>query len=256
MGSTIINPSDNGLEVAKGNVDGTTGFYSLGERSSVGTTATGEDVWEGTATTIPEPPDVGEQMTLVSTMAADDIDSGTGIQTVRIEYLDATGAEQTEDVDLEGVTTVNTMATDIRFVNAIYAVAVGSGGVAAGIITIYKLATPATVYNMIAVGGNMSMVTNRMIPLAKSFYLTGWNATANVAAKPVTVRIRSTQRNGALLDGVFLFIDSAALELASYTYKWAVPVCIPALAIVKVSAWTGGAGASVSAGFDGYLVDD
>jgi hypothetical protein len=194
-------------------------------------------------------------MTLVSTQAADAA-AGTGVQSVDIHYIDANGDMQVENRSLSGLTPVNTVATNIRFVNEIHAAAVGSGGVAAGNITLYKLSTPATIYNMIAAGGNMSLVTSRMVPASKTFYLSSWNATANVAAKPVTIRIRATQHGGTLIDGVFIFIDSAALELASYSYKFPVPVKIPALAIIKVSAWTSGAGASVSAGFGGYLVDD
>lgn len=254
--STIHNPDSNAFLISKGLIPGTGCFDSLGERDAVDQKVQGVDVWRGTADFIPEPPDVGEQMSLVSTSANDDKDAGTGVRRVRIEYIDAAGDEQTEDIDLEGLTAVDTVATDIRFVNAIHAIDVGSNGVADGDITIYQFGAPATVYNTIIAGGNMSVTISRMIPAGHSFYLTGWNGTSTTQNKQVTLRIRSTSRNGVLEPGVYLFIDSATLEVNTYSRVFACPVKIPGLAIIKVSAWALQVGTNVSASFDGYLIED
>lgn len=253
--NTDIGAGGYGFDVARGLIPGSGCFTSLGERESLNQKVQGVDIWRGTADTIPEPPDVGEQMTVVSDDAGDAL-AGTGVQTVRIEYLDAAGVEKTEDIDLNGLTGVNTIATDIRFVNAMYAVAVGSNGVAEGNITIHQTGTPATVYNLIYIGGNMSLTVARMIPAGKSFYLTRWTATSTTQNQQVAIRIRATQRDGVLIQGVYLFIDSVIVEVDTYEHTFSCPIRIPALAKIKVSAWPNQVGTDVSATFDGILLED
>ncbi len=70
-------------------------FTAQGTRTNISTAVTGDDVWSGTATTIPLPPSAGTQMTVVST-SANDTNGGTGINNVEIHYVDANGNEQIE----------------------------------------------------------------------------------------------------------------------------------------------------------------
>ena len=100
-------------------------FSAQGTRASVSTTTSGDDVWSGTATTLPIPVSTGVQMTVVST-SGNDAAAGSGIRTIEIHYLDANGNEQIEGVTMNGVTGVNTVATNIRFVNEFYAETVGT----------------------------------------------------------------------------------------------------------------------------------
>ncbi len=252
--SQIINPDLSGLDISLGLVPGAKGFGSLAERDGLNQKVQGVDLWRGTADELPTPPDSGEQMTLVSTDANDIDTTGTGARTVRVEYIDANGDEQEEIVALNGLTPVDMLATNIRFVNAIHTVTVGSNGVAVGDISIYKFGDANTVYNMIAAGGNMSVTTSRMVPAGKRFLLKRWTATSTTQNHQVTIRIRSTSRAGILYPGVFLFIDSATLEVNTYEHTFNYPVLIPALAIIKVSAWANQVGTDVSASFDGVLL--
>ena len=118
-------PADYVTEILRGNISGLSMFSAMGERESIGTTLTGEDLWRGNQLTpaptshilIPTPADAGEQMTIVSEDADDDGDPvGTGARTVRIHYCDDAGDAQLEDVTLNGTTPVDTVATDIRAV--------------------------------------------------------------------------------------------------------------------------------------------
>jgi hypothetical protein len=241
------------LDVQKGNVAGTSIMNALGERENVGTTATGEDIWRGSATVIPIPIDAGEQMEVVSSDAADGV-AGTGVLTIRVHYLDATGAAQTEDVTTNGTTGVALSATNVRFVNDMYTLTVGTNGVAEGDITIYKQGAAATVYNLIALGGNKSLVPTRMVPLGNTFYPEDWNCT-EAQGKRQTVRIRSTDMYGTLIPRVFCFKGIAYLSLdTSPVMKWS--AMIPALSIIKVSSWAIVAGGEVSVSWWGYLVED
>ena len=239
--------------VAAGLIPGASIFDSFGERTSVGTTATGEDVWQGTATTIPVPPDVGEQMTLISSDAGDDNVTGQGAKIIRVHYIDAAGDEQYEDVEMDGQVEVDTIATDIRFVQELHATSVGTNGAALGNITIYQKGDNTRIYSRVDLGGNMSLVTNRMVPRGKKLVISGWKATETKAQR-CTTRLRSTSHNGILFPGIFIFIDTMTLTDSALRSERA--VLIPALAIVKLSCWNALGTAETSAGWEGVLYDE
>lgn len=248
------------LSVAKGQISGTGGQQALGEREAIAAVTKGEDIWMGVTSSVPIPPVAGEQMTIVSTSDSD-ADGDIGVQEVRINYLDSSGLEQNELLVPTGTTPKNTAATDIRFVNRIYATSVGGNGVAVGTITIYKLGAPATVYNLIFAGGNMSLTVNYMVPSNKTLYVTSWLSSVSGKDKRVALRLRSTSQDGILYDGanpVFLFIDTMNLANAATTNQFNPYVEIPSTAIIKVSGWVDApnVGAFVSASFQGYLIDN
>jgi len=240
-------------QIVIGNIDDKTIMRAMGERESMGTTSTGEDIWRGAATTIPTPSASGEQMTFISSSNADNGATATGVLTLKMHYLDATGAEKEETITMNGTTGVDTVATDIRFVNDIYSLTVGSNGVAEGNIIVYKKGAASTIYNMIALGGNKSLVTSRMIPLGKKLILKGWHA-SEAQGKRVNVRIRSTDMNGVLIPGVFCFKDTTYLN-KTVTSELILNALIPALSIVKITGWPNAVGAEVGCSWWGILVD-
>ncbi len=250
-----------GSDIAIGNVTGRTVMNAMGERETMAVVANGEDVWRGnelspaptSTTVIPTPAAAGEQMTVVSESVNDDL-VGTGVQKVEIHYIDASGVEQEEILEMDGTTEVDTVATNIRFVNDMYSTQVGSNGVAADHIKIYKKGTVGLVYNMIAQGGNKSLVPHRMVPAGKTLVLKGWQC-SEAQGKRVAYRIRSTDMHGSLISGVFCFKDTCYLNK---TTSGVLPlnVAIPALSIVKVSAWSDQAAAEGSCSWHGELVDD
>jgi hypothetical protein len=65
----------------------------FGERASMSTAPTGNDIWQGAAIKVPTPPTAGEQMTVVSSNAADrGIPEGTMTSATHATALDDTGA--------------------------------------------------------------------------------------------------------------------------------------------------------------------
>jgi len=242
-------------EIARGTIDGMAEFLGFGERDNIQVTAQGEDIWRGSSVAQPWPNQLGgEQMMLVST-SFDDRLIGTGVQKIEIDYLDAIGNEQYETLNLNGTAFVRTVGTNIRFVNAIHATQVGSGTVASGDISICINGTLTTVYNMISVGGNMSLSTQRMIPYNKTFYLHEWTASC-VAPNATTInrlRLRATEAHGTRVNGVFLFNDTAHLNNSVYTKHFSVPKKIPQLAVIKVTAWSNAVGGFAAASYSGCL---
>jgi len=247
------------LEIAKGVIAGHATFNGFGERVNVQTTAQGEDLWRGAGTTIPVPAPAGEQMTVVSTANTDGAAGKTGVLTIAIHYLDANGDAQEEIKILNGTTGVDTIATDIRFVQELHALTVGITGVADGDIKIFKKGEVGRIYNMIATGGNMSLVVNRMVPRGKTLYVTGWHCSVSgktAQDQQLSVRLRSTDHDGILVPYVFLFKDVVYLKNGASNIRFVEYIKVPEFSIIKISAWADVANAEVSAYFEGILVDN
>jgi len=211
-------------DVCRGLVPGVTFWSALGERDNVGTTSTGEDIWRGSAVLIPTPSTSGEQMTIVSTSQADNGTSATGAITVEIHYLDAQFMEQEEVITLDGTTPVNTVATDITFVNEFYILTTGSGMVAAGAIELYKTGAASTVYHHIDLGGNVSLNPKRMV------------------------------HQTHVVPDVFHFKGSVYLNQSASGHIPARFIC-PAKTVIKVTSWALAAGGEVAVSWHGLLYD-
>ncbi len=249
------------LEIGRGKVAGHSIMSAMGEWEGGSVQIDGEDCcrWDDVSgpMRLPTPDAAGEQMTLVSSHAQDVDTTGTGVRQVKLHYLDDTGAEQTELVDMDGTTPVDTTATDIRFVNDMYSTEVGSNGVAEGNISIYKKGGSIAndLYQLIARGGNKSLVPHRMVPLGKTLYLQGWHTEISSNDR-CAVRIRSTDMYGVIIPDVFCFkgvayiskIASGPLNLHSTP--------VPALSIIKVSHWDDQGGSEGSVDWWGVLIDD
>ena len=230
----------------------------MGEREAIAVVAAGEDVWRGSSALIPIPDQTnGEQMTLVSTSASD-ASAGTGIRTIEVHYLDANWTPQTETIIMAGTTPVNTVATDIKFVQNIHAATVGSVGVAVGVITIYLTGAATTVYSVIDIGGNMSLTMTKMVPAGFNLHISNWTASVT-GNKPAFMRLRSTDHDEVLYNGgspVFIFKDVVVLETAPFTREWPREerIVIPAKSVVKVTVWATQAGGFVAASLVGELI--
>lgn len=111
------------------------------------------------------------QRQILSSSAADTA-AGTGARTVKITYLDQTGAGPfTETLTLNGTTAVNTVNTNICYIEQMEILTAGSGGVNAGTITLRTLA--AATIGTIAVGDNQTFWCHHYVPVAKTCNITG-----------------------------------------------------------------------------------
>ncbi len=236
---------------------------AMGEWELGNVNVDGEDCcrWEDFAPDGPArlytPASAGEQVTVISESNADNGATATGALTVKLYYLDATGAEQTETVTMNGTTGVNTVATNIRFVNDVHVATVGSNGVAEGNIAVYKTGDtiPNTLHQMIAKGGNKSLVPHRMVPLGKSLCLMGWHTEISSNDR-CAMKIRSTDMYGTSVVDVFCFKDVAYISKFGSGPLVLGGTLLPALSIIKVTHWDDQSGSEGSCGWWGYLIDD
>jgi len=241
------------FEVARGNITGIKMFSIPGRKDGL-SSAVLDDLTQIPATTVvPEPGGIQLQL---SSSSANDTSAGTGVQTLDVHYLDTSGVEQQETIIMNGVTPVNTVATDIDFIQWIHTKTVGAGGVAAGNISAEDTGG-AVVYEYLAAGGNQSLSAKYKVPTAKTGYVVGWQASG--MTKRIDLRLRATVErfDRTIIPGVFLFQDVVVLnDTSSGWIPFMVPLKMPAGAIIKLSAISSAAGGDGGGQFDIMIVDD
>lgn len=229
-------------------------FTGYGYRSDCSAVVSGDDVWEGTAATCPFPDQiVGEQFTLVSTSTLDAA-AGTGVRSVDVHGLDIAGNPQDEIVILNGTTPVSTVRTDWRFCQAIHGETWGTLGYAAGTISLYRAGDATRIYNVIKIGGNMSLNSSRMVPAGKTFYLKTRTMSAS-SSKPIRVQPRATATFEHVLtnDWRFLYRQPHTLQDTAIPEVLPSPEKYPALCIIKATAFSATAGGNVAFGYTGWI---
>lgn len=240
--------------IASGEVELITAY---GFRANVANVVNGVDIWSGAANTLPIPPLAGEQMSLVSSSAQDGV-GGTGIRTMAIHYIDNNGNEQHESITMAGLAAVNTIATNIRFVNDLHALTTGTNAAAVGTITMYSTATPANIYTQIIPGQTRHLNTARMIPNGKTC-LIEWFSVSPATAGGGDVRIRATEHHGHVIlptppIGIFNSEDNIGLYQSGVFHLYPTPIPIPALSIVKCTAFNTTGTPNVQASWAGKIV--
>jgi len=118
------------------------------------------------------------QRSILST-SANDAAAGTGARTVRVTYYAlAAGVVTgpfTETISLNGVTFVNTIATNICFIEKIEVLTVGSGGSNAGVISLMSATGGGGVAVWsVAVGDNKTFGSHHYVPNGKTANITGF----------------------------------------------------------------------------------
>lgn len=123
-------------------------------------------------------PGAAGRMEVVSTSAQDGA-GGTGILTVRIDYLDANYVEQSETVIMNGVGAVGTTAVNILRVNYFCAETAGTLG-AVGTVTLRPFGGGAT-YARIEIGYYREYRAVYTVPASKRAVMLDWTVAASAA---------------------------------------------------------------------------
>jgi len=95
-------------------------------------------------------PSTGTQMSFVSDDAGDDIDDTVGIRKLIFQYWDSNWELQTEIIEMQGLTEVNTIGTDIYRIEEIRSISTGTSGGATGDITVSNVPADTTIYAKIS----------------------------------------------------------------------------------------------------------
>lgn len=220
-------PVDNiNNDIARGNVQGARAFSSFGSASLQGA---GSKTVVSTNSTFPDPLISGGQFGFRST-SGNDFDNGSiGIRSIEIHYLDNELAEQSEIISLTGSSFVNSVATDIRFINDMHVYTFGSGsstigrGHAQGNITAeYQ----GTVYAQIGINQRLQKSSARMVPKGKRLFVadTTVGSTSGTADARCTFTLVASHYNSKLFDNPFLFLPYNAMSTQDSSVLFTLPV--------------------------------
>lgn len=206
--------------------------FTFGRYTGVNNTRV--DLWEGPTPTYVFP--TGPmQMRVVST-SANDTANGTGVQQIHFVYLDNNYTVHTETVTLNGLTPVNTVATNILRVNAFHAIATGSGAVAAGNISLQNTAGTVT-YGFILAGYNTARQAIYTIPAGVTGYINHWQTSSGSAGNHFCITdLQATTHDNQLWPTAFLLQDEAGTQNTPNEINFPIPIPIPAMADVKMTA--------------------
>ena len=227
-------------DIAEGNVSGHAVFMKLGYNADVG--ATSEIISsQGGAYVFPA---AEQHMHLVSSSVEDDIltagaVAGTGIHEVIVYYLDDGFVEKSEVVTLNGQTAVETTAADIYRVNFVNAETVGTGGKAAGNISV-KNHDETITYGYVPIGHNRMRQAVYTVPVAKALYVVQMNySTVTAAGKAATITLEANYDEivGHVLTNFFMPFAEVTGESGSDSIEFKMPLYFPAgVDIVVVGA--------------------
>lgn len=236
-------------EVSRGNVRGAYPVSSYGKLITAGgVTRTLVRDFDGSALTVPQ----SVQLTLVSD-SANDSALGTGARTVVLEYLNGDLELSFEVISLNGTTSVNSVATDIRWVEAIHVATAGSGGVAAGTITAVN---GGTTYAQISPSERTMHSSFFRVPAGKKLYINSMygGSSSGTAATSTLLQLVSTQVNGLDQQETGLFYSQAGIALQDNSTALSLTMPLPVTAghIVGFIA-TCDKGATITAGFTGWV---
>lgn len=203
------------------------------------------DLWEGPTGTYVFPT-VAQRMAVVSTSASDTL-AGTGTQKLMIHYLDSSYAAKTEIVTLNGLTPVNTVATNILRINGVHATQVGTGLGAAGNISVTNTGGTVT-YGYISAGMNTARQAIYTVPAGVTGYISHWQASSGSSGNHFCqISLRATTHDGILYPGTFLLQDEQGSQNGGDHFTLPIPIPIPAQTDVKISAVSDNVAANVIA---------
>tara|TARA_R110001606_G_scaffold74779_1_gene173427 strand:- start:20289 stop:21131 length:843 start_codon:yes stop_codon:yes gene_type:complete len=220
-------PVDNiNNDIARGNVQGARAFSSFGSASVQGA---GSKTIVSSNATFPDPFISGVQFSFRST-SGNDFDNGSiGIRSIEIHYLDNELAEQTEIISLTGASLVNSVATDIRFINDMHVYTFGSGS--AGIVKGHAQGNitaeyQGTVYAKIGINQRLQKSSARMVPKGKKLFVadTTVGSTSGSADARCTFTLVANKYNSKLFDNPFLFMPINAMSTQDNSVLFTLPV--------------------------------
>lgn len=231
------------IQTALGLVPGHAGWRLFGE-GAIGTTAA--DVWHGGG--LYPFPVTAAQLSVVST-SANDTSLGTGARHVIIIGLDANWKTVSEHVNLNGLTPVVTTNSFLR-VNRVYVHHAGSGGGAAGTITVRHSGNLLAQLDGVS---NQALQAIFTVPDDKVAMLLGWVVSCD-KGKEVHV-YGKTRTNVDTAGPVWRYQKGARIYQTVESQTYPVPVIYPPRTDIRIEAVSDTPGADVHAELSMLLID-
>jgi len=249
-----IPPSDINLAVAAGDVTGTVALHKFGRNPDVDTTTDPETVWGNGGVWVP--PTQARQHSIASSSASD-APAGIGALTITIQGLDANFDEIEEDITMNGATPVTSSKSYTR-IHRMFVLTVGTNLRNVGTITATAI-TDATVSCAMDAEKGQTLHAIYTVPAGKTLYLDHIYASLNKSASTSTAAVELQTRDVSTSGTAWRVRRHMGIHSTSGVNQ---AFFTPALKVsekhdiqmyvVEVSA----SNSDISAGFDGFLVDD
>lgn len=256
-GPTAFPVSDFPLHAARGLVPGVGTVLKFG-RAENSTDNTPTDIWQYAVTQqIWLAPTAARVHALVSDDANDDV-AGSGARTVRVWGLQAwDSAETFEDVNLDGLTPVNTVNSYVT-INRMRVIDWDTTQ-NAGIVTA-TAATDNTVSAAIAAGVGQTQLAVYGVPSIKTFYMTAFYASMNDTSQSRTidmnVLVALDPENHPTIYNNLRDFNIKTSGASSFRANLTIPEKIVGPCIIKMQGVGNVNNLDCVAGFEGYLVDN
>ena len=203
------------LEARAGRIPGVSLVDVFGRNPDIDSGSGFEDIWNGGGEYTGLNAIAAETVSVVSS-SADDNAAGIGAITMRLDGLDASYNEISEEITLTGLTPVITLQSFIRCSFSVVLTA-GSNREPVGNITATQSITTANVFFIMPLGSNRTMVASYTVPAGKTAYIDNTFATLakkGTASSEIKGRVRA-------LGGVFQTAEWFAINStgSSYVYR-------------------------------------
>jgi hypothetical protein len=232
------------LQVAKGQVVGASAVNKFGTNLDVGITE--ETIWTNGGN-IPWPT-AAFTAYIVSSDAAD-ASAGTGARTVTVSGLDADYKVKTASVTLNGTSAVAISGTWLR-INRAFVTSSGTGGGAAGTITIQDVGATVVYANLSA--SNQTQIAAYTVPAGHTLYLDQITFTAAVSTGANSATVKLSTRD--FDSNTFRTRYIADLQSGELINSLQYPLALPEKTDIEARAVMSAGTASISAFFEGVLI--
>lgn len=256
--------SDFALDVARGLVSGVAAVYKFGSApTGVQTSAT--DIWSRANATPTQQIWVAPTQARIHAIASDsDVDGKTGAptaagaRTLRVWGLpDWDTAETSQDITLDGTTSVNTTALVI--IHRMKVLTAGTTSINVGTITA-TAATDTSITAVILPTEGQTQMAIYGVPSTQTFYMTAFGGSMNDTTAQSRVDLRllvnespdSSPLNTRFIVKTDVQIQNSGASFISRSFNPYVSYAGPC--IIKLQARASAADTDVSASFQGYLV--
>lgn len=227
---TYIGTKNYSLEIAKGNVNGSSLITKFGHNVDIDT-GVPEDVWNQGGLYVA--PTVARIHNIVST-DVNDTAAGTGMRTVLIRGVNASYTATSETITMNGTSNVPTVNSYLH-IHLMQAQTVGSGGVNAGTITA-TAQTDATVTCSMVIGQGQSESSIYVVPVGYIAYIMKVrarmnNVTANSAA---VVSLYTIPFGLSLQLKTSIGINNSGSSFIEIDYSNSTPFIVPEKSYIKL----------------------
>lgn len=194
----------------------------------------------------------------MSSASVNDTSAGTGARTVLITYYDQTGAGPfTETVTLNGTTAVNTVGTNICFIESLAVTSVGSGGGNAGVVTFFgstggtggTVATIGVGTIVAGAGDNRTLWCHHYVANGKTCNITGF---ARGASATSTLHLKA--KTIGVANAVEAIVSGVGTISGEYVRSYGSPIVVTGPARITAYGVPSTNGVSINASIDFYEV--